>query len=170
MIPEDSVFWSISAEAEVAKKEEELQEQTKTLLLTLQQIHEHTQANHNIYQLYRFGVELILWTTVVVQAWVEQHKKTKKGKQQQSRKAILEPLISSIHELTTKISQQQQDPAQENSAADSKDLFEVEDMPKELKTGLESAVKDIAASRKQSLASATALIASRAKIFATLHL
>jgi hypothetical protein len=112
---------------------------------------------------YRYGVELLYWVSLVVQSWVEHYKKKGKKEKKEWVKSSLEPFIAALHDLDTLASL----PFPDYVVPEHTDTF-VDTLQKELQLGAVS--REIHASHKQSHATMTVIIATRAKALASIKL
>lgn len=115
-------------------------------------------GDKRIPALYRFGVEVLGWVTIVAQFWVEQQKKkSKKEKRGEWTKAI-EPFVAAVLEITTTLSTYAlQEPQFKNmQEGELKEII--------MQGPLETVKQEVLNSHKQSHSNISGILASRAKV------
>lgn len=148
-----------------AKNDEQaFQDQLQSLRSLLQETYnnikttlESAQNQQQITGLYRFGVELLGWVTIIAQFWVDhQKKKTKKEKRGEWTKAI-EPFVTAALELTTSLSTLIPQEPQHKEVPEFLNT-------KELQAALETVKQEVSNSHKSSQSSIAGLLSSRSKM------
>ena len=116
---------------------------------------------------YHFGVELLSWVSLVVQSWVEHQKKKSRKDKKEWVKATLEPFINKLHDLSTTLATLQ---FQEYKAQGEHTSIFATDTLKEIQPFVGVVARDINSSRKQSQATLTSIITTRAKVLVSLKI